>query len=525
MGHKISREQIDPRVKDEIMSLVGDISELETEVNSDIISAVNSLIVDRVDNIESMGKIANAVGNPLDSNDSVNGAVNKLNELLSTFKTNMMKNGVTVESGDKFKALIDKIATLSDSEGKGLQFASGNISETISHNVNASQVFTNLNFTPTYIFVFIKNVTTVDSENSTNVVVSNLGKVVLPVSNYSAELSITNITNESFKLSFYVNYYTRGSLSGVSWYAIGVGEEDTTLRDSLANILGDKGVEVSPEDDMATLIGKVDGMSISSLDIISATSLPATGKENQICVITDNPTDKFLFTSIDSDFNTINDDTIIIHNSAEVTTNTYNVINGNFTSKYEISKFIQSGSTIPSYRYSNNNWVEFTPSRIYWIDSGKFTTDNELMGGTSMPSNSYVKYNSTYKGISFSTGSTTYESLAYATSRQKVDLSSFNKAYIKYHKYIANGEDYWSAAEPFVFYTDSMNIGQTNNATIPTSASATMISDTRISSVDGSYALFEAVFDLSKFTGTKYMGIGLNCSGNSILIINTMYFY
>ena len=50
MGHKISKEQIDPGVKDHIMSFVGDVNELETEANTDIISAVNSLIVDRVDN-------------------------------------------------------------------------------------------------------------------------------------------------------------------------------------------------------------------------------------------------------------------------------------------------------------------------------------------------------------------------------------------------------------------------------------------------------------------------------------------
>ena len=37
---------------------------------------------------------------------------NDINGLLSQFKTNMMNNGVTVESSDKFKSLIDKIATI-----------------------------------------------------------------------------------------------------------------------------------------------------------------------------------------------------------------------------------------------------------------------------------------------------------------------------------------------------------------------------------------------------------------------------
>ena len=75
MGHKISKEQIDPGVKDHIMSFVGDVADLETEVNTDIISAVNSLMVDRVDNVENMGKLANAIGEPVTANHSVDEVV------------------------------------------------------------------------------------------------------------------------------------------------------------------------------------------------------------------------------------------------------------------------------------------------------------------------------------------------------------------------------------------------------------------------------------------------------------------
>jgi hypothetical protein len=49
-----------------------------------------------------------------------------------------------------------------------------------------------------------------------------------------------------------------GIIPGIQYYAIGVGEKDTTLRDSLADILIDEGVIVPEEDDMATLITKVD---------------------------------------------------------------------------------------------------------------------------------------------------------------------------------------------------------------------------------------------------------------------------
>ena len=79
MGHKISKEQIDPGVKDHIMSFVGDVADLETEVNTDIISAVNSLMVDRVDNIENIGKLAEAIElyHPLITEYGLKQAINK----------------------------------------------------------------------------------------------------------------------------------------------------------------------------------------------------------------------------------------------------------------------------------------------------------------------------------------------------------------------------------------------------------------------------------------------------------------
>ena len=56
----------------------------------------------------------------------------------------------------------------------------------------------------------------------------------------------------------YTEYYPLVCPEGINWLAIGVGEEDTTLRDSLASILEEEGVDVTEEDDMASLINKVD---------------------------------------------------------------------------------------------------------------------------------------------------------------------------------------------------------------------------------------------------------------------------
>ena len=278
MGHKISKEQIDPGVKDHIMSFVGDVADLETEVNTDIISAVNSLMVDRVDNAENMGKIANAIGEPVTANHSVDEVVEGLGEMLSTFKTNMMNNGITVESGDKFKALIDKIATMvEEGSGKGIQYASGMLytSGSTENFSTSSSVYypgcrlevNDLNFKPSVVFIFNDN----DYNSKLNFFASTFNNDLvfnditrpsnMSVSWYRGELNIeqTNcitpkITDNGFLL------FTRISTANapLTYHAFGVGEEDTTLRDSLASILQEEGVNVTEEDDMASLISKVD---------------------------------------------------------------------------------------------------------------------------------------------------------------------------------------------------------------------------------------------------------------------------
>ena len=99
---------------------------------------------------------------------------NDINGLLSTFKINMMNNGVVVESGDKFKALIDKIQGLTEGEGnKGIQFASNEFDYEINLTANKSvtiDIPLNLNFTPNYIFIY----SNVSTSGSGNVFISNI---------------------------------------------------------------------------------------------------------------------------------------------------------------------------------------------------------------------------------------------------------------------------------------------------------------------------------------------------------------
>ena len=208
--------------------------------------------------------IASAIGEPLNAEDTFSAMSNDINGLLNTFKTNMMNNGVTVNSSDRFKQLIDKISTMvEEGSGKGIQFTEGVIPNKLELAANMSTVSDvvemNLDFTPTYIFILCSSYYNSNLQTHTvtlsNVLFSNISNCTME-STMKGYVNIENINSNNFTVTLNTNYVSK--LQVDKWYAIGVGEEDTTLRNSLASILQQEGVSVSNEDDMASLISKVD---------------------------------------------------------------------------------------------------------------------------------------------------------------------------------------------------------------------------------------------------------------------------
>ena len=214
--------------------------------------------------------IANAIGEPLDSNDTFSAMSNEINGLLSTFKTNMMNNGITVEANDRFKSLIDKIATMvEEGSGKGIRIAAGKKSS--SSGTRAFYRYANTGYVSLpYLefskseFSFVPNVVVAFRNSTTS---SSFYSIYAKINEHSFSCSVTSKnTGNSYaylRLSdvtdiAYVPVYMNHTSYQYDYIAIGVGEEDTTLRDSLASILENKGVDVTEEDDMASLISKVD---------------------------------------------------------------------------------------------------------------------------------------------------------------------------------------------------------------------------------------------------------------------------
>ena len=264
----LTEEQVINLVKD---NLTGDLTQLNTTNKTNIVEAINELF-QSANNGKQL--IANAIGEPVSADDTFSAMSNDINGLLATFKANMMNNGVTVESSDKFKSLIDKIATMvEEGSGKGIQFAEGLIANTYTINTaqagSSNTITLNLNgltFKPTYLFLEMSNIYSDYSYDSTDnhpyTILSNIYTFPFYMNAfYDMTVSITSFSEKDCDVRITVDN-TRYNLYATfgAWYAIGVGEEDTTLRDSLADILGDKGVDVTEEDDMASLITKVEGI-------------------------------------------------------------------------------------------------------------------------------------------------------------------------------------------------------------------------------------------------------------------------
>jgi hypothetical protein len=170
-----------------------------------------------------------------------------------------MNNGVTVNSGDKFKALIDKIATLADNEGNKVQFVTGFINTTTylvdeyttrTWIKNSFTFDSSLDFTPTRLILsfpmlglsqsindeyYLDNYT-VDSQMCYDK--NNYFHAYESNCNSSIELYITNISNTGFDLyaNKYTEYYPLVCPEGINWLAIGVEEDSITTEEDGALI-------------------------------------------------------------------------------------------------------------------------------------------------------------------------------------------------------------------------------------------------------------------------------------------------
>jgi alpha-tubulin suppressor-like RCC1 family protein len=314
--------------------------------------------------------IATAIGEPLNANDTFAAMSDDINGLLSTFKANMMNNGVAVESGDKFKALIDKIATMRSGGG---------------------------------------------------------------------------------------------------------------------------------------------------LDIISATELPATGKENQICVITDNPVNSFIVTPNSNDASSDLDNIICyIGNSSSMDTNLgtlCTIQNNNITIKYYFNEICQGPNRLDSYIYQSSQWSTLTVRSIFFIKNNYYV--NESVSGT-ISTGSSVSINNT-SGITLKTlysSSSAGRSFPGTAFSNRINFSSLNKMVIKTYSS--------RSSVKLHFYACNKNSYMTYTTVSSVVSSLDVKHTSTISNVTTSTTPQEYTIDISSWQGDYYLGICAEATSN---IGETCYVY
>lgn len=237
------QDEIDSNLQTSDKTIVGAINELYQNIN------------------DGKALIANAIGEPLTDEDSFTTMSNGIKLLTSLLKTNLANAGVDVNDEEKLKSLISKVkGIIKEDTSKKIKFAEGTGSWNVSSSVTISSP--DLNFIPDIIICHFESLTqtryyygnyTAENTTSYRTYITNTSPLINTY-NSASKLYISDIELCSFKLKMdsvnennsYGNYwYISGKCIG--WYAIGLGEKDTTIESSIISILKTKGYDESKD--------------------------------------------------------------------------------------------------------------------------------------------------------------------------------------------------------------------------------------------------------------------------------------
>jgi hypothetical protein len=223
-----------------------------------------------------------------------------------------------------------------------------------------------------------------------------------------------------------------------------------------------------------------------ALDIISATELPATGKEGQICVITDNPTNYFLISQNIDDMTSSNN-SISIYTATSGTK--VSITTNNLVTNYYIGKVCQGDSRLASYIYQNGNWNQLTQKYVVLLENGTYL-NNSYHGGI-FGSNSATYSGGT--GIYNKNSSTSNQS--FVTFNNTIDFSVYNTIKVT---------AYTSASNKGYLYVFASvgNINSTSDSSLKRNY------QTSIETVTTTAKTF--TFDISNWTGSHQLGVYLS---------------
>lgn len=325
----------------------------------------------------------------------------------------LKKHGIDYNGSDSLTTLIGKIPVgaggSTESNGNnGLQYATGSMGLNVrlydgeTFKRKTVSLDEELPFTPSIIFIHISEISEAISSSSNfeykNLVIST--EFPFTSNNYTSN-EITVVPKEkSFDIEFYSPEEEEGifTYSGATcnWYAFGESESSSE-----------------------------GGSTGTGLNIISAAELPATGVENQVCVITDNPVDTFNISPNSIDFNEEDANCINVYMSSDIESAQANftVINNNIIQTYYIDRVTQNGNGKESYIYKNNTWELLTKNVIFIYDNG---TANSLFGTINTQGNTQDGFVDNGTTFTMKTPSSTYTYIRVSFT-EYVDFSNYSK--------------------------------------------------------------------------------------------------
>lgn len=325
------------------------------------------------------------------------------------------------------------------------------------------------------------------------------GEVILPITHESCVLNDDGqpLTRTIGNVS---NLYTRertlvGAINEV--YA-------ASLKQQMVEVLLDKGINCNINMtfveilDLFRSINSSDGF---GLDIISATELPATGKENQICVITDNPTENFIVSAYHDDISALDTSSIgvYLNDNMGVYHNTkVSMTNGGTTTNYYFNRVCQGDNRLSSYIYNNSQWEPLTLKSYPVLESGvKITTHV----GTLPVYSGYVNYT---EGVGLKLTNGSRGTCAITTGSKLLDFDSLSKAKVTVKNETSAG------CVLYIGVCSTPSIGNVGDASYYINMITTRGSLDLSNITSATYTI-----DLSNVTGDGYLAIALQSSISS----------
>jgi hypothetical protein len=250
-------------------------------------------------------------------------------------------------------------------------------------------------------------------------------------------------------------------------------------ENNLRIILTDEGVNVSNEDNMDSLITKVDEefdrkSANSGLDIISATELPATGKENQICIITNNPNQPIVISNSPTSTNT---NAILCELGAKIQYGALlEIVNkNNIITNLYFTNIQQNNKNLFSYIYKDNQWNKFLCT-LNLLSDGKSNSNYTWRNATTLTT--HINYTEG-TGLTLSEGEASARYM-YITTGQKIDFSQYSKVaftvqhassstttdtFYIYGVDVNSAGNYSSSFPSYVFRTEPITVSKSTSKT------------------------------------------------------------